>query len=91
MRALVSNLALFAALAALAAGPAGAEQDMLLGADMASPAMTRAEVSRADIEAMIAGAAGRPIDLSNKALSGLDLSGLDLRGANLRTARLNRA
>jgi uncharacterized protein YjbI with pentapeptide repeats len=81
-------LTLCAALAILAASPAGAEQDMLLGADMASPAMTRAEMSRADIEALIA--KGGPVDLSDKALSGLDLSGLDLRGANLRTARLNR-
>lgn len=40
-------------IAALAAGPAAAEQDLLLGADMASPAMTKAEMSRADIEAMI--------------------------------------
>ncbi|BCM85695.1 pentapeptide repeat-containing protein [Methylobacterium indicum] len=90
MRRLVPTTALAACLALLGTGPAPAEQDMLLGADMASPAMTRAEMTRADVEALIARAAGRPIDLSDKALSGLDLSGLDLRGANLRTARLNR-
>ncbi|MGH1570898.1 pentapeptide repeat-containing protein [Methylobacterium sp. P31] len=78
-------------LAALAASPAAAEQDLLLGADMSSPAMTRAEMSRADVEALIAKAGGKPIDLHDKALSGLDLSGLNLRGANLRTARLNKA
>ncbi|MCJ2073530.1 pentapeptide repeat-containing protein [Methylobacterium sp. J-030] len=68
-----------------------AEQDLRLGADMSSPAMTKAEMSRADVEAMIAAANGRPIDLHDEALSGLDLSGLNLRGANLRTARLNTA
>ncbi|MGH1574996.1 pentapeptide repeat-containing protein [Methylobacterium sp. P31] len=78
-------------LAALAASPAAAEQDLLLGADMSSPAMTRAEMSRADVEALITKADGKPIDLHDKALSGLDLSGLNLRGANLRTARLNNA
>lgn len=85
------RLALSFMLAVLAAGPAAAEQDLLLGADMTSPAMTKAEMSRADVEAMIAAAGGRPLDLADKALSGLDLSGLNLRGANLRTARLNKA
>jgi uncharacterized protein YjbI with pentapeptide repeats len=75
----------------LATAPAQAEQDLLLGADMASPAMTQAELSRADIEALIAKADGKPIDLSDKALAGLNLSGLNLKGANLRTARLNKA
>lgn len=84
------RLALSVMLATLAASPATAEQDLLLGADMASPAMTQAEMSRADVEAMIAAADGKPIDLHDKALSGLDLSGLNLHGANLRTARLNK-
>jgi uncharacterized protein YjbI with pentapeptide repeats len=75
----------------LLAVPAQAEQDLLLGADMGSAAMTKAEMNRADIEALIAGAVGKPVDLSDKALAGLDLSGLNLRGANLRTARLNKA
>lgn len=85
MRRLASSFMI----AALAAGPAAAEQDLLLGADMASPAMTKAEMGRADIEAMIRASDGKPLDLHDKALSGLDLSGLNLRGANLRTARLN--
>ncbi|GJE38681.1 pentapeptide repeat-containing protein [Methylobacterium persicinum] len=84
------RLALSFVLAALATGPAAAEQDLLLGADMSSPAMTKAEMSRADVEALIETAGGRPIDLQDKALSGLNLSGLNLRGANLRTARLNK-
>lgn len=74
----------------VAAAPAYAEQDLLLGANMNTPAMTQAEMSRVDIEAMIAKADGKPIDLTDKALSGLDLSGLNLKGANLRTARLNK-
>jgi hypothetical protein len=44
--------------------PAHAEQDLLLGADMGSAAMTRAEMTRTDVEAMIARADGKPIDLS---------------------------
>ncbi|MDO9426827.1 MAG: pentapeptide repeat-containing protein [Methylobacterium sp.] len=75
----------------LLAAPAHAEQDLLLGADMGSAAMTTAEMTRGDVEALIAGADGKPIDLSDRALAGLDLSGLNLRGANLRTARLNKA
>ena len=69
------RLALSFMLAALAAGPAAAEQDLLLGADMASPAMTRAEMSRADVEALIQAADGKPVDLHDKSLSGLDLRG----------------
>ena len=74
----------------VAAIPAYAEQDLLLGADMGSAAMTQAEMTRPDVEAFIAKAAGQPIDLTDKALSGLDLSGLNLKGVNLRTARLNK-
>ena len=84
-------LPLSVVLAVLLTGIAAAEQDLLLGVDMTTPAMTRAETSRAAIEDLIAKAGGQPIDLSDKSLSGLDLSGLDLRGANLRTARLNKA
>jgi hypothetical protein len=47
MRSLVPLVLVSMALA----GPARAEQDLLLGADMNTPAMTRAEMSRADIEA----------------------------------------
>ena len=73
------RLALSFMLATLVAGPAAAEQDLLLGADMTSPSMTKAEMSRADIEAMIKAADGKPVDLHDKALSGLDLSGLNLQ------------
>lgn len=79
------------ALSLLSCGPAVAEQDMLMGADMTSPKMTQAEMTRGDVEAMIAKAGGKPLDLTDKSLSGLDLSGLDLKGVNLRTARLNKA
>lgn len=85
------RLALSVLLAAFAVGPAAAEQGLLLGADMTFPAMTQAELSRADIEAMIKAADGKPIDLHDKSLSGLDLSGVDLRAAKLRTARLGKA
>ena len=86
---LMRALSLVLASALLTAVPAHAEQDLLLGAAMNTPAMTQAEMTRADIEALIAHANGTPIDLSDKALSGLDLSGLNLEGVNLRTARLN--
>ncbi|WP_444543542.1 pentapeptide repeat-containing protein [Methylobacterium haplocladii] len=83
----IRTLALLAAI--LTAGPALAAQDMLLGGDMTSDKMTKAEMTRADVEGLIAKAGGRPVDLPDKSLSGLDLSGLDLKGANMRTARLN--
>ncbi len=67
-------------------------QNMLAGVDLSSPAFTRAELTRADIEAMIARrSGGAPLNLSDKSLNGLDLSKLDLSGANLREARLNNA
>jgi hypothetical protein len=43
----VVRLALSFTLAVFAAGPAAAEQDLLLGADMSSPAMTKAEMVQA--------------------------------------------
>jgi len=53
--------------------------------------MTSAEMTRADVEAVIAAATSdQPADFTGKKLSGLDLSGLDLSGALLRAARLNR-
>jgi uncharacterized protein YjbI with pentapeptide repeats len=56
-----------------------------------SPEMTSAEMTRADVEAVIAAATSdQPADFTGKKLSGLDLSGLDLSGALLRAARLNR-
>jgi hypothetical protein len=93
-RFLAARVVMLQALAtspALDASPAIAEQDLLLGADMSSPAMTKTEMSQDDVEALISKADGKPIDLHDKALSDLDLSGLNLRGANVRTARLNKA
>jgi uncharacterized protein YjbI with pentapeptide repeats len=48
-------------------------------------AMIQAEMNRADVEAD-----GKPIDLSDKFLSGLDLCQLNLKGVNLRTTCLSR-
>lgn len=66
-------------------------QGMMSHVDLNSPRMTEAELTRADIEAMIDAASGKPLDLADKGLNGLDLSGLDLSGADLRRSRLNRA
>jgi hypothetical protein len=53
-----------------------AAQDMMQHVDLNSPAMTTSEMSRSEVAAAIEAAAGRPLDLSRKRLSGLDLSGL---------------
>ncbi|MFZ1429212.1 MAG: pentapeptide repeat-containing protein [Geminicoccaceae bacterium] len=66
-------------------------QGMMSHVDLNSPRMTTAELTRADIEAMLGAASGKPLDLADKGLNGLDLSGLDLTGADLRRSRLNRA
>ena len=69
-----------------------AAQDMMDHVDLSSPRMSAAELSRADVEALIARAGpGQPVVLTDRSLNGLDLSGLDLAGADLRWARLNRA
>src|SRR3954452_24160120 len=72
------------------ATPAAA-QNMMQHVDLTAPEMTAAEMTRPDVEAMVA-AANRtnPADCAGRNLSGLDLSGLDLAGAVLRAARLNR-
>ncbi|GLS56523.1 pentapeptide repeat-containing protein [Methylobacterium gregans] len=77
-------------LTAFIAGPAVAEQDLLLGGDMGSAAMIKAEMTGAAVEVLIAKADGQPIDLSDEALAGVDLSGLNLKSANLRIARLDK-
>ena len=69
---------------------AAAQDNMLRYLDLTTPDMTHAEMSRADIDALISEAGGRPLDLSGKRLSGLNLSGANLSGANLRLSRLNR-
>ena len=68
---------------------ASAQTDMLRYLDLTTAGMTEAEMSRADIEAIISKTDGKPLDLSDKRLSGLDLSGINLNGANLRLSRLN--
>ena len=60
--------------------------------DLSSPRMSAADLTRAEVEALIAAAPpGLGVDLADRSLNGLDLSGLDLGGANLTRARLNRA
>src|SRR5262249_13588133 len=69
-----------------------AAQDMLQHLDLNAPGMTEAEMTRADVEALLKSTGGgRPADLSGKRLNGLDLSNLNLSGAALRSARLNNA
>ena len=89
-RGSLARLAAAFAILCGALSPAAA-QDMLRHLDMQSPAMTQAEMTRAEIESLLKSQAGRPLDLSSKALNGLDLSGLDLSHAILRNARLNKA
>jgi uncharacterized protein with von Willebrand factor type A (vWA) domain len=75
LRPAVAGLTIFLAAAWPAAG-----QDMLDMVDLSSDAFTKSEMSRADIEAGLAGLPpGGKLDLSGKALNGLNLSNLDLR------------
>ncbi|MBV9738233.1 MAG: pentapeptide repeat-containing protein, partial [Hyphomicrobiales bacterium] len=77
-----------AALVSLASARA---QDMLRFVDLDSPEMKNAEMTSADLDAMVQSSTpGKPLDLSNKRLSGLDLSGRHLSGAVFRAAKLNR-
>jgi len=53
-------------------------QDMMRDVDLTSPAMVSAEMSRQEVEAILAKASpGAPADFTGKRLSGLDLSGLE--------------
>jgi uncharacterized protein YjbI with pentapeptide repeats len=71
--------------------PACAQTGMMSHVDLTSPKMSEAELSRADVIAMLEAATpDQPADLSNKGLNGLDLSNLDLSGADLSRSRLNR-
>ena len=64
-------------------------QGMTSGVDLSTKAFTAAEMTRADVEALIAARQpGAGLDLPDKSLNGLDLSGLDLSKANLRGSRL---
>ncbi len=73
---------------ALALVPELAAQDMRRGPDLNSPQYTTADMTRLEIEKLLA--AGKPPDLSSKSLNGLDFSGLDFSGVNFRAARLNK-
>lgn len=89
IRALRLTALLFAMLTSLTAP---ADDMMLRGIDLTSPAMTQADVTREEVASRLAAATpGRPADLTSMHLSGLDLSGLDFTGAVLRDARLNKA
>jgi uncharacterized protein YjbI with pentapeptide repeats len=76
------------AVSALIVSSGSLGQDMMRHVDLASPEMTQAEVTRADVEILIQN--GAPVDLSNRRLSGLDLSDLNLKAANLQASRLNK-
>src|SRR4051812_29397353 len=66
-------------------------QDMMRGLDLSSPDMVSAEMTREQVQNMLASAtATAPADFSGKKLSSLDLSGLDFSGAIFRAARLNK-
>src|SRR6476661_9274049 len=68
-----------------------AAQDMMRGVDLSSPDMVSAEMTRGELEAILARAtATAPADFTSRRLSGLDLSGLDLSGVIFRAARLNK-
>jgi uncharacterized protein YjbI with pentapeptide repeats len=82
----VIALALFAG-AVIEAPPARA-QSMLDMVDLTTDQFTKAEMSRADIEAALAKLPeGETLDLFGKALNKLDLSGMDLRRVSLQAAR----
>ncbi len=76
------------AAAIFASVPAAQAQDMMRGVDLSSPMYTMAEMTRADIEKLLA--SGKKPDLALKSLNGLDLSGLDFSGVNFRSARVNK-
>ena len=76
-----------ALLAALSLATTAPAQSVMSGVDLESPAMTMADMTRADVETILA---TPPVDLSGARLNGLDLSGLDFTGATLQGARLNK-
>ena len=54
-------------------------QDLWQYIDLNSDAFTKADMTRADVEAAITAAGSAPVDLSGKQLNRLDLSGIDAR------------
>lgn len=85
------NPYLIAAVLWLAPLPVSA-QGMLDMVDMTTPEMAEAEMSREQLEALLADASrDRPVDLTKRRFSGLDLSGIDFKGADLRWSRFNYA
>ncbi len=83
---------LFALAFGLASSSPALAQDALDGIDLTSENFTKAEMSRAAIENGIAALTGdAKLDLTGKALNGLDLAGLDLTKTDLSQARLNKA
>ena len=83
---------LFSSLVALAPfGSATVVAQDMRGLDVTSDAFTKAEMTRADIEAGLAALGpGAVLDLSGKSLNGLDLSSMDLRRTKLQSARINK-
>lgn len=84
-------VALIAAIAAAANSPRHASaQDLIQYFDLTSDEFTKADMSRADIEAALAKLPERgTLDLSGKRLNKLDLSGMDLTRTKLTSARIN--
>ena len=65
-------------------------QDPMDHVDFTSDEMTKAELTRQELLAILSRAtADERVDLTSKRLSGLDLRNVDFKGANLRWARLN--
>lgn len=67
-------------------------QDMMAHVDLSSDAMTKAELSRAEIIERLnhARSQNKPADLSNLALNGLNLTGLDFSNVNFRASNMNK-
>ena len=66
-------------------GPRVSAQDVMSHVDLSSPMFASAEMTRAEVAAMLKASPGGA-DFSGKSLNGLDLSGLDFTNANFRAA-----
>ena len=68
-----------------------ADAQDLMGLDVTSDAFTKADTTRAAIEAELKALKdGEILDLSGRSLNGLDFSGMDLRRTKLQSTRLNK-